>query len=63
MGAHVVTQNKEQFQDSPLEDSSPITTSTHSSGTGGSSTAGLGQFDPSLVEALAQEIIKFMKGR
>jgi len=44
----VFTQNKEQFQDSPLEDSGPITASTHNSGTGGCSIVGLGQFDQAL---------------
>ena len=51
MAAHVFTQNKEHNQDDPLEESSP------------SSTTATSHFDPNLVQALAQEMMKFMKGK
>jgi len=49
-------------QDTPIEDSpSLITNPGVSSGSSGSSSAA--QFDPSMVQALAQEMMKFFKGK
>jgi len=51
VAAHVLTQNTEQMQEDPLEDSSLVNTGVNT------------QFDTSLVQALAQEMMKFMKGK
>jgi len=51
VAARVFTQNKEQIQEDPLMDSSFADTGADA------------QFNPSLVQALAQEMIKFMKGK
>jgi len=58
VAAHVYTQNPDSVQDTPIEDSpSLITNTTVSSGDFSAA-----QFDPSMVQALTQEIMKFFKG-
>jgi len=64
MAAHVFTQTTESFPYSPLDNSASGFTpaSPHTSGTGGVTNASHGQFDPNLVQLLAQEMMKLMKG-
>ena len=57
------TQNKEQFHDNPLNDSGFTPASSHTSSTRGTNNATHDQFDPNLVQVLAQEMIKLMKGK
>jgi len=54
VAAHVYTQNSNSTQDTPLEESSISFTNSNSS---------TAQFDPNMVQALAQEMAKLLKGK
>ena len=53
VAAYVYAHNAKSAQDAPLVEVGPITSSTRSTS----------QFGPNLVQALAQEVMKFMKGK
>jgi len=53
MAVHIFAPTREYLLESPLEDPHPMAGTTNGATTGGSSNPRHGQFDPTIVQALA----------